>query len=270
MSDALDVWGELERQGPDSVTVNGIELRPGSRVLLAPREGGDIFNVALAGRIGVVEKIEHDIDDSIHLAVTLEDDPGRDLGESRFPAHRFFFAPDEVEPIAGKEGEPAVKRVLVAGIGNIFLGDDGFGVEVVSRLRERALPPGVDVVDFGIRGMDLAYALAGSYDAAVLVDAAARGEAPGTLSVIEPEIDEGEAMVETHALDPVKVLRLARELGGIPRRTLVVACEPELVVAGEPDEDVVVELSASVRGAVEGAVGLVEELVGELRMGNTR
>jgi Ni,Fe-hydrogenase maturation factor len=77
-------------------------------------------------------------------------------------------------------------------------------------------------------------------------------------------------MVETHALDPVKVLRLARELGGIPTRTLVVACEPELVVAGEPGEDVVVELSASVRGAVEGAVGLVEELVGELRMGKTR
>ena len=95
----------------------------------------------------------------MHLAVVVEDDPGRDLGERRQPGHRFFFAPDEVEPLpAPAPAAPAV-RVLVAGIGNVFLGDDGFGVALAGRLARRELPAGVEVVDFGIRGMDLAYAL---------------------------------------------------------------------------------------------------------------
>ena len=100
-----------------------------------------------------------------------------------------------------------MRRILVAGIGNVFLGDDGFGVRARRRgSRERALPPGVEVVDYGIRGMDLAYALGEGYDAVVLLDAAPRGQPPGTLSLIEPELDAATPRVDAHGMDPVKVL----------------------------------------------------------------
>jgi hydrogenase maturation protease len=259
-----DFWREMEGAGPASVTVGGVELTRGSRVLVTPRTGGDVLDLALAGRVGVVAGVEQDFEGKVHLAVTFDDDPGRDLGDARFLGHRFFFSPDEVEPLGYPLEERPQRRILVAGIGNIFLGDDGFGVEVVKRLHERDLPPGVEVVDFGIRGMDLAYALGAGYEVAIFVDLAARGEAPGTLSVIEPELAEDEVTLETHAMDPVKVLRLARELGPLPARTLVVACEPQRVMTGAPDEDVVVELSEPVRAAVEGAVDLVERLVADL------
>jgi hydrogenase maturation protease len=233
-------------------------------VRVSPRPRGDVFDLALAGRSGVVESLEHDAEGNVHVAVTFDDDPGRDLGESRYPGHRFFFSPDELEPLDEKAPEPPARRILVAGIGNMFLGDDGFGVEVARRLGQRELPAGVEVVDFGIRGMDLAYALGSGYDVAIFVDIAPRGEAPGTLSVIEPELDGDEIALETHAMDPVKVLRLARELGPVPERTLVVGCEPEAVPTGAPDEEIVVELSDPVLAAVEGAADLVQELVAEL------
>ena len=157
------------------------------------------------------------------------------------------------------------RRILIAGVGNIFLGDDGFGVEVVRRLAGRGLPEGVEVVDFGIRGMDLAYALQGDYEAVVFVDATPRGERPGTVYLIEPEIEEeGEAMLDTHGMDPVKVIKLARALGAKPTRTLVVGCEPQLVVSGEDYEDMLMELSEPVRAAVDEAVKLVESLVEEI------
>jgi hydrogenase maturation protease len=157
-------------------------------------------------------------------------------------------------------------RVLVAGIGNIFLGDDGFGVEVARRLAERPHPAGVRVADFGIRGMDLAYALLDDHDAVILVDAAPRGEAPGTLSLIEPEIAcAGPALaLDAHGMDPVKVLALARTLGAKPTRTLLVACEPASLPGGDTYEDVVVELSAPVRAAVDEAVAMVESLLEEM------
>ena len=123
--------------------------------------------------------------------------------------------------------------MLVAGIGNVFLGDDGFGVEVARRLGERELPAGVDVADFGIRGMDLVYALGDDYDAAIFVDAVPRGQAPGTLYVIEPEVDQNELSLDTHGMDPVKVLRLAGELGPVPERLLVLGCEPETRMSGD-------------------------------------
>ena len=264
MSGSVDFWGRMESGGPASAFVQGVEIAKGSRVRITPRSGGDVFDVALAGRSGVVEGLEHDYDGNVHVAVIFDDDPGRDLGESRYPGHRFFFSLDEVESLEPAPDLEAAPKVLVAGIGNIFLGDDGFGVEVVRRLRERQLPAGVDVVDFGIRGMDLAYALGAGYDTAIVVDLAARGEAPGTLSVIEPELDDEAVALETHAMDPVKVLRLARELGALPERTIVVACEPGTVMTGDPDEDVVVELSEPVRAAVEGAAALVEKLVSDV------
>jgi hydrogenase maturation protease len=156
------------------------------------------------------------------------------------------------------------KRVLVAGIGNIFLGDDGFGVEVVRRLAECRLPEGVEVRDFGIRGMDLAYALQDDYGLVVLVDATPRGGEPGTVYLIEPEIeDDGEATLDTHGMDPIKVIKLSRALGARPTRTLVVGCEPQVVLGGEDYDEMLMELSEPVRVAVEEAVKLVESVVEE-------
>jgi hydrogenase maturation protease len=260
-----DFWEEMGRAGPETATVAGTEIRRGSRVRLLPRARGDIFDLALADRVAFVEAIEEDDEGKLQVAVTLADDPGRDLGEARFLGHRFFFGLDEIEPLGeGPESAAPEPRILVAGIGNIFLGDDGFGVAVARRLVRRRLPDGVDVVDFGIRGMDLAYALQDDYDAVVFVDSAPRGEAPGAVSLIEPEVDPDEVVLDTHGMDPVRVLGLARALGRVPPRVLVVACEPETVVRGEHDEDLVGELSAPVRAAVEEAVELVESLVREL------
>jgi hydrogenase maturation protease len=157
------------------------------------------------------------------------------------------------------------KRVLVAGVGNIFLGDDGFGVEVVKRLAGRELPEGVEVKDFGIRGMDLAYALQDDYELVVFVDATPRGEEPGTVYLLEPEIEEdGEVSLDTHGMDPVKVIKLARALGAKPTCTLVVGCEPQVVVSGEDYDDMLMELSGPVLAAVGEAVKLVESLVEEI------
>src|SRR3954453_4709901 len=123
-------------------------------------------------------------------------------------------------------------RVLIAGVGNIFLGDDAFGVEVAPRLARGALPDGVQVVDFGIRGLDLAYALLDGYEAVILVDAAPRGGLPGTLYVIEPDCEPqaetpGAGLMEAHGMDPVKVLRLVDSMGGKVDRLVVVGCEPQ-------------------------------------------
>jgi len=163
------------------------------------------------------------------------------------------------------------RRVLVAGIGNIFLGDDGFGVEVVRRLSGRTLPESVEVVDFGIRGMDLAYALQEDYDLVVFVDATPRGGEPGTVYLIEPEIEEdGAVSLDTHGMDPVKVIRLSRTLGVSPTRTLVVGCEPKVIPGRRggsqtrPYDDMLMELSEPVRAAVEEAAKLVESLVTEI------
>jgi len=161
------------------------------------------------------------------------------------------------------------RRVIVAGIGNIFLGDDGFGVEVIGRLSGRRLPEGVEVVDFGIRGMDLAYAMQDDYELVVLVDATPRGGEPGTVYLIEPEIEEdGTVSLDTHGMDPVKFIRLSRVLGTHPPRTLVVGCEPQVVPGRRggscPYDDILMELSAPVSAAVEEAANLVESLVTEV------
>jgi hydrogenase maturation protease len=263
-------WGELEGRAPRTVAVGGVHVGRGSLVRLHPRQPGaarpraDIFDDALDGRTAVVESIQQDLEGTIHLVVVVEDDPGRSLGVARRPGHRFFFSAEEVEPLGGAAAQPTGGSVLVAGIGNVLLADDGFGVEVARRLAERELPLGVKVADFGIRGMDLAYELQEDYDAAVLVDAVPRGEPPGTLYVIEPDLDgDGGDGLDPHGMSPVRVLGLARVLGTLPPRILVVGCEPA-VVMGPGDEELVMELSAPVRAAVEEAVGLVESLLGEL------
>ena len=159
-----------------------------------------------------------------------------------------------------------MRSVLVAGIGNIFNGDDAFGVEVARRLARRPLPKGTKVIDFGIRGIDLTYALLDGYAAAVLVDASERGEAPGTVTVIEPAaaepgaLEPGDLMLSPHELDPAKVLRLVAALGGTCQRVLLVACEP-LTFGGEEG---VMGLSEPVREAVDAAVSTVEGLIAEL------
>jgi len=160
-------------------------------------------------------------------------------------------------------------RILIAGIGNIFLGDDAFGVEVAQRLLRRRLPEEVRTVDFGIRGLDLTYALLDGYQSVILVDATPRGGTPGTLYVIEPEVSEpsdpaaapGPEMLEMHALDPEKVLRLARALGGRIERVLLVGCEPQPLAR---EDDMPPALSEPVQAAVDEAVELVESLVARM------
>ena len=163
------------------------------------------------------------------------------------------------------------RRILIAGIGNIFLADDGFGVEVVKKLAGRELPEGVEVVDFGIRGLDLAYALQDDYETVVFVDASPRGEEPGTVYLIEPEIEDGgEVSLDTHGMDPVKVLRLARAMGGKMPKTLVVGCEPQNILNGEAYDDMLMGLSEPVEAAVEQAAKLVESLVEEMHQAESK
>jgi hydrogenase maturation protease len=133
---------------------------------------------------------------------------------------------------------------------------------VADRLSRRELPAGVHVEDFGIRGLDLAFALA-DYDAAVLVDAVPRGKAPGTLYVIEPDVEAEGIAPEAHGMDPARVLALARELGDVPSRVLIVGCQPATAPRWD-EEDVVAELSEPVRAAIAEAVRLVESLVSQL------
>jgi hydrogenase maturation protease len=145
--------------------------------------------------------------------------------------------------------------VLIAGMGNVFYGDDAFGVEVVRRIAQRALPDGVRAVDFGIRGFDLAYAMGGVSDV-ILVDAARRGGAPGTLYLLELDpAGPGPAEIDTHAMGPANVLRLAAALGGRPGRVHLVGCEPSDV-----DFDAG-GLSPAVDAAIAGAIELVMTLV---------
>ena len=210
----------------------------GDRVRLRPKEGGDILDIALRGQIAIIESIEEDYEGAQHICVVIEDDPGRDLGMMRQPGHRFFFTPAEIEPLPQDPQAPAdnqrVKAVkptiLVAGIGNIFLGDDAFGVEVVRRLISRNLPAEARVVDFGIRGLDLAYALQDGYETTILIDAFPHGQPPGTVSIVEPDIKEiaaePDSLVEPHSMHPLNVLRMAAAMNGSLNRVLLVGCEP--------------------------------------------
>ncbi len=158
-----------------------------------------------------------------------------------------------------------MRKVLVAGIGNAWLSDDGFGGAVVERLALRELPPGVVVFDFGTGGLDLAYEIMRGYDGVIFVDVSRQGGAPGTLYVMEASEADAEAGIEDgqvlnpHAMDPQTVLRFVKTLGAWPGKVLVVACEPAVV------EEMGMALSDDVRGAVDRAVEVVLETVQELR-----
>jgi hydrogenase maturation protease len=150
-------------------------------------------------------------------------------------------------------------KILVAGIGNIFEGDDAFGCEVVKELAARSLPKWVRLFDYGIRGLDLMYALMDNPDLAILVDASPRGDRPGTLYTIEPEFDRSIAdeILEAHSMNPVHVLRAARAMGATPGRVLLVGCEP----GDLGGEDGRMGLTPPVAAAVDEAADMVEELI---------
>ena len=163
--------------------------------------------------------------------------------------------------------EDRLRSILVAGVGNAWLRDDGFGGEVVRRLEQRELPAGVTVMDAGTGGLDLAYEVMRGYDALVILDVSQQDGEPGTLYVMEPEedtvrgrIEDGER-INPHAMDPRTVLRFVKSIGAWPGRVIVIACEPAQV------QEMGWGLSDRVSDAVDRAVELVLETIAELRSG---
>ncbi len=156
------------------------------------------------------------------------------------------------------------KRVMIAGIGNMFMKDDGFGSAVVKRIANKQFPEGVEVKDFGTSGLKLAYDLMKGYDGLIFIDASARGEKPGTLYVIEPnesdfshDLEEG-GPIDPHGADPVTVLRFVKSIGSWPGKVTIVACEPESV------DEFEIGLSDPVNLAIDQAVEMVEEIINEI------
>jgi hydrogenase maturation protease len=271
-------WRLLEDKAPaGSLSIAGVEVKPGNRVRLHPGKRGDVMDMALAGKTAMIESIEQDYEGKFHVCVVADDDPGRDIGIMRQPGHRFFFDPEEIEPLPSEQLESRATvespSVLIAGIGNIFLGDDAFGVEVAQRLAGRKLPERVKVVDFGIRGFDLAYALLDRFDVTILVDACPRGGAPGTLYVIEPDLnvsaqetaEAGQMTVDAHSMNPMNVIRMAKSMGGELKRILLVGCEP--LTLG-PEEGAM-GLSEPVAAMVEEAANRIESLVETIQRGES-
>ncbi|HEX5926867.1 MAG TPA: hydrogenase maturation protease [Baekduia sp.] len=162
-------------------------------------------------------------------------------------------------------GRGRQKQILVAGVGNAWLQDDAFGGACARELAARGVPEGVTVMDFGTGGLDLAYEIMRGYDALVLLDASRQGGAPGTLYVLEPDMEELQRPIEDgevinpHGMDPQTVLRFVGAIGGFSGRVVVIGCEP-----GEVD-DVGLGLTPAVQDAVQRALALVAETLEELR-----
>jgi len=154
-------------------------------------------------------------------------------------------------------------RILVACIGNIFLGDDGFGTEVARRLASRPLPADVVLKDFGIRGVDLSYALLEPYELVILVDACAQGGEPGSVYLIAPDTSDSDvsgrvpASLDMHGMNPMNVLRTIQSMGSAPSRILIVGCEP----ADLGGEEGRLGLSDPVHAAVDEAIAMIETLI---------
>ncbi|MGH9076732.1 MAG: hydrogenase maturation protease [Acidimicrobiales bacterium] len=271
-----EAWWEPEvdsRFDPwaDTVEVLGVAVGKGSRVRLRPQRRSDAQDLFVDGRAATVAGVFHDVSGDVYLAVAV-DDPDADLHQ--WHGRYLYFHPDEVQLLdepsglhlpapadPADPGAPAPASVLVAGVGNIFFGDDGFGVEVARHLLAGSLPAGAKVEDFGIRGVHLAYELLGGYQTLVLVDAVSRGDPPGTVSVIEHDAagDGGGtlAAVDAHGMDPLAVLAMAADLGAGVGRVLVVACETADVTEG-------IGLSAPVAEAVPRAAAAVVDLLATL------
>lgn len=267
-------WQLLEDKAPvGSLEIAGVPVKARDRVRLHPRKGGDVLDIALAGQTGTIEALEQDYEGKFHVCVVLDNDPGRDLGLLRQPGHRFFFDPEEVEPLPEQpvDHEQAVQKpsILIAGIGNIFLGDDGFGVEVVRRLAQRKLSADVRVADFGIRGFDLAYALQDGYETTILVDTFPHGQEPGTVSLIEidpKDFGSEEAPqpgVETHGMIPMNVLQMAASIGAPLRRIMLAGCEPATL---GPEEGHM-GLSEPVEKAVDEMVDILDSIINKILAG---
>jgi hydrogenase maturation protease len=272
-------WNLLEDKASlDHVEIAGVVVKKGDRVRLCPKDGGDILDIALRGQVATIESIEEDYEGSQHVCVVLDDDPGRDLGMMRQPGHRFFFRAAELESVEQSSIEQREQashatagkaRILVAGIGNIFLGDDGFGVEVVRRLMLRNLPAEARVVDFGVRGLDLAYAFQEGYETTILIDAFPHGKTPGTVSVVKPDTNAIDAspgnFVEPHSMNPMNVLRMAKAMNGALNRVLLVGCEPATLGGDEG----CMGLSWPVESALDRAVSTTEALIKRILDGET-
>ena len=155
-------------------------------------------------------------------------------------------------------------KILVAGVGNIFMGDDAFGSEVARRLMSQGLPTEVQVTDFGIRSYDLAYALTDGYDVTILVDVTTQKQSPGTVYLIEPDLsqlDQLDGMIaDAHSLNPVNVLQMLRSLGSAPGKLYLIGCEPAILDI----EDGRIGLSEVVEAAIPQAIQLIKSLVNDL------
>ncbi|MGH9095362.1 MAG: hydrogenase maturation protease, partial [Acidimicrobiales bacterium] len=208
---AFDPWS-------DTIVKDGVTVGNGTRVRLHPQRRSDAQDFFVDGRDATVAGVFNDVGGDVYLAVAV-DDPDADLHQ--WHGRYLYFHPDEVEVLVASSTdgasaavaapEPERPRVLVAGVGNIFFGDDGFGVEVARRLDPASAPAGVKVADFGIRGVHLAYELLEGYDILILIDAVSRGDPPGTVSVIEHAAEDNMeggtlAAMDAHGMDPGAVM----------------------------------------------------------------
>jgi hydrogenase maturation protease len=155
-------------------------------------------------------------------------------------------------------------KILVAGIGNIFLGDDAFGSEVARRLMSERLPPEVRVIDFGIRTYDLAYAIMDGYDVTILIDITAQGQAPGTVYLIEPDLNQLDQLdanlADAHNMNPARVLQMLRRFGSSPGKLYLIGCEPAILEV----EDGQIGMSETVEKSVPQAIEWIKTLVDDL------
>jgi len=161
-------------------------------------------------------------------------------------------------------GSATRKRVMIAGVGNMFMKDDGFGGAVIKKMLDKKFPEGVEIKDFGTGGLKMAYDLMKGYDGLILLDASMRGEKPGTLCVIEPDendinpdLEQG-GPIDPHGADPATVLRFVKSIGSWPAKVLIVACEPETI------EDFEIGLSEPVNAAIDEAVEMVDGIIKEI------
>ena len=161
-------------------------------------------------------------------------------------------------------------KILVAGIGNIFLGDDAFGSEVARRLMSERLPPEVRVIDFGIRTYDLAYAIMDGYDVTILVDITAQGQAPGTVYLIEPDLNQLDQLdanlVDAHSMNPARVLQMLRIFGSSPGKLYLIGCEPAILEV----EDGQIGMSETVEKSVPQAIEWIKTLLDDLLKENAK